>query len=261
MLSAKRQQAKTFLINILAIMEISEILKRLGFNSNEAELYHLLLKFGPLPAKDLSKLSGIYRPSVYDNLNTLSSKGLLSKISENGRTKFSAANSKNLLSLLKEREKQAKSDFLLFKNELKNSNKSIIKKDTFAEILHGKEGLKSFLRDIINNVKKEVLIFGLDDRYYQDQLPIFMPQYFKKLKELKIKERVVAVKKTFQFKNEITQYRFLNTNQSLISNTFVYGNKLALVMWGTPITIVIVTNQNLVKTYKEHFEYLWNLAK
>ena len=140
----------------------------------------------------------------------------------------------------------------------------IPKEDTFVEVFKGKEGLKYFLKDIIK-AKQEVLITGIDDQKYQDALPIFMKQYFRDLRKNNIPERVITMKKlgVFLFEEELapsTHYRFLEEKQFNPTNTFVYGNKVVIVTWGTPVTAVMIKNESIAETYRNHFEHLWTVA-
>lgn len=64
---------------------IQEILKHLGIEREECDLYLLLLKTGELPVRILSEKSGILRTTLYDKLKSMSEKGIVYKIkTENG---------------------------------------------------------------------------------------------------------------------------------------------------------------------------------
>lgn len=138
------------------------------------------------------------------------------------------------------------------------------KENTFVEVFKGKEGLKFFLKDIIKT-KKEVLVTGIDDQKYEETIPIFMKQYFRDLKKDKIKERIITIKKknVFLFNKKLaptTQYRFLEKEQFNLTNTFIYGNKVVIVTWNTPVTAVMIKNKSTARTYRSHFEHLWRIA-
>ncbi|MBI5227875.1 hypothetical protein HY988_04780 [Candidatus Micrarchaeota archaeon] len=107
------------------------------------------------------------------------------------------------------------------------------------------------------------MLFGLDEKQYNEKLPTFMPQHFKRLREKGVRERVITQYKkgVFMFDNGVTTYRFLDTKQIEPSNTMIYADKVAFVIWGTPITSIIVQNKQFAQTYREHFEYLWRIAK
>ena len=92
-----------------------------------------------------------------------------------------------------------------------------------------------------------------------------MKQYFRDLRNNNIKERIITLKKlgVFLFEKELaptTHYRFLEEKQFNLANTFVYGNKVVIVTWGTPVMAVMIKNEAIAETYRNHFEHLWNVA-
>ena len=173
------------------------MLSRIGLSENEAEVYLTLLKLGPLSAYAIAQRSGIYRPHVYDKLDTLIQKGLVSYVKEGKKKIFSPAPPSKVLDYLKEQEEGVKGNIRLFSSKLDALNKlyQLPKEDTKVEVFTGIEGLKLGLNDAWRSAKKEILIFGLNDERYNEALPVFMPQYFKQVKANGLRERVIAQKK------------------------------------------------------------------
>ena len=241
-----------------------ELLSKIGLSGNETEIYLALLKLGPLSAYEIAQKTGIYRPHVYDKIETLAKKGLVSYVQKGKKKIFSASPPSKIMDYLKEEEGEVKKDIKLLSSNLVylNSLYNISKEDTKVQVFTGIEGLKMRIDDTLTYAKDEILIFGLDDARYNDALPVFMPQHFKRLREKDLRERVITKKKKdiFMFDNKVTTYRFLDTKQFEPVNTMIYGNKVAFVIWGTPITSIIIENTPLAQTYREHFEYLWKIA-
>src|SRR3989344_4969748 len=133
--------------------------------------------------------------------------------------------------------------------------------NTKVEVFKGIEGIKFFLRDIVKT-GKDVMITGVDDAKYDENLRLFISQYFRDLKNKGITERIITIKKKgiFTFSKKVapaTTYRFLDTNQFNPTNTYIYGNKTVLVIWGTPPTAVMIQNNEVAETYRNNFEHLW----
>ncbi|MBI2549363.1 hypothetical protein HYW21_08500 [Candidatus Woesearchaeota archaeon] len=242
------------------------ILRKIGLTANEIKIYLNLLKSGSSTAYEIGKQTGIYRVHVYDKLEQLMDKGLVTHIYRGAKKYFQATPPSKIKHYLEDKKRalevqEQEVDSIL--PELEAMTK-IPKEDTFVEVFKGKEGLKYFLKDIIKT-KQEVLITGIDDQKYQDTLPIFMKQYFRDLRKNNIKERVITMKTfgVFLFEKELartTNYRFLEEKQFNPTNTFVYGNKVVIVTWGTPVTAVMIKNKDIAETYRNHFEHLWNIA-
>ena len=244
----------------------TEILRKIGLTENEIKIYLNLLKTGSSTAYEIGKQTGIYRVHVYDKLEQLMDKGLVTHVYKGAKKYFQATHPSKIKQYLEDKKRELeiqeqRVDKIL--PELEAMNK-LPKEDTFVEVFKGKEGLKYFLKDIVK-AKKEVLITGIDDQKYQDALPIFMKQYFRDLRNNNIKERVITIKKKgiFLFGNELsptTNYRYLEDKQFNPTNTFIYGYKVVIVSWGTPVTAVMIKNEAIAQTHRNHFEHLWKIA-
>src|SRR3989338_1644811 len=244
----------------------TDILRKIGLTENEIKIYIHLLKSGSSTAYEIGKQTGIYRVHVYDKLEQLMDKGLVTHVYRGAKKYFQATHPSKIKHYLEDQKRmlevqeQAVDSIL---PELEAMTK-IPKEDTFVEVFKGNEGLKYFIKDIIKT-KKEVLITGIDDQKYQEALPVFMKQYFRDLRDNNIKERVITIKKKniFLFDKELaptTEYRFLEEKQFNPTNTFVYGNKVVIVTWETPVMAVMIKNEAIAETYRNHFEHLWNIA-
>lgn len=243
------------------------VLSDIGLTENEIKIYLVLLKSEPSTAYEISKKTGIYRVHIYDKLEQLMDKGLVTYVYKGSKKYFQATHPSKIKQYLEDKKRQIALQEKEVEELLPKLQEmlTIPREDTFVEIFKGKEGLKYFLKDIIKT-KKEVLITGIDDQRYHEELPLFMEQYFRDLRHYKIKERVITLKKKaiFLFEKKIaatTHYRFLEEKQFNPTNTFVYGNKVVIVSWGNPVTAIMIKNREIAKTYKSHFEYLWNIAE
>ncbi len=243
-----------------------EILRKIGLTENEIKIYLNLLKSGSSTAYEIGKQTGIYRVHVYDKLDQLMDKGLVTHIYRGAKKYFQATHPSKIKHYLEDQKRalevqEQEVDSIL--PELEAMTK-IPKEDTFVEVFKGKEGLKYFLKDIIKT-SKEVLVIGLDDKNYNDELPVFMPQYFRDLKNKKVKERIITAKKKgiFLFDKKLaptTEYSFLEETQFNPTNTFVYGDRVVIVTWGASVTAVMIKNNQIAETYRNHFEHLWKIA-
>ena len=70
--------------------EKKQILKEFGLSGNEEIVYLNLLELGTINAGKLIKKTGLHRAAVYDNLDLLSEKGLVSYVVKANRKYFIA---------------------------------------------------------------------------------------------------------------------------------------------------------------------------
>lgn len=245
------------------------VLKDIGLTDNEIKIYLLLLQTGSSTAYDIAKRSGIYRAHVYDKLEQLMDKGLVTHVYKGSKKYFHATHPSKMNQLLEDKKREIEMQEKQLQAVLPKLEAltKLSREDTFVEVFKGIEGLKYFLKDIVKlcaRAKKEVLITGIDDKKYNDALPVFIKQYFREIRRNRIIERVITARKkgVFMFDKRLaptTQYRFLEEKQFNPTNTFVYGHKVVIVTWN-PVTAIMIRNREIAETYRNHFEHLWRVA-
>src|SRR3989344_9003437 len=126
-------------------------LERLGLNKNEAKVYYALLIKGEATAQELVKYLGVYRNIVYDNLEKLIEKGLVSFVKEGTKRKFIAEKPSAIIEFLESKKQELNKKILTAKElipkitEILNTTKS--KQE--VSLLRGIAGLKKILSEIV----------------------------------------------------------------------------------------------------------------
>ncbi|MGK0232688.1 MAG: sugar-specific transcriptional regulator TrmB [Patescibacteria group bacterium] len=243
----------------------TQLLEDIGLSENEKEIYLTLIKHNTQTAYELAKLTGINRAHIYDKLEHLIHKGLVSYAIRKKRKVYKAYTPEKLNDYIKEKQEKLRSQHDQLQQLIPQllSLQNIEKSDTQVEVFEGKEGLKSILKDIAYR-KSNLDAIGIDDTLYRNTFGIYMDQFFRDLKISKSKERIITTKAAYKYPKAIaktTRYKYLDAKDFNPTNTFIYSNVVAIVIWGTPIIVIKIENNNLSKTYKEHFEHLWKIAK
>ncbi len=233
---------------------------------NEIKIYITLLRNGSLTAYEIGKKTGIYRAHVYDKLERLMGKGFVTHVYKGAKKYFQATSPEKIKQYLEEKKRDIEQQEEHVNNLLPELLKitSTHNESTRVEVFKGIEGIKYFLRDIVKT-GKDVMITGVDDAKYDENIRLFISQYFRDLRNKKIKERVITLKRKgiFTFDKSIastTTYKFLEATQFNPTNTYIYANKVVIVVWGAPPTVIMIENIEIAETYKDHFEHLWKLA-
>lgn len=228
-------------------------LQEIGLTKSESEIYLTLLKLGKCSVKQIAANTNIQRPNIYDALEKLKEKGLVTSITENKVQLFNALPPSKLKEYLKEKEA------LIIENipkleEIYNKVQMDIKVDLFK----GKEGVKHLLNDIIF-VGKDYHCIGLDDDDWENLLSVFIKQHFRREKEIGIKGYgLTKESSTFNYKE--TVYKKLPDKYFPESSTLIYGNKVGMVIWN-PLSVIIIENESFAKAQKKQFDKLWSIAK
>ncbi len=236
-------------------MEYEKALESIGFSQGEINVYVALLKLGSVPVNKIKQETKIHRTAIYDFLEKLKNKGLVSCVSQNKINHYSAAQPNKLLDFIKEKEDTIKKIVPGLEKLLKREEKEIC-----VEVYKEKEGLKASLTDIIK-VGKDVVGFGIDETRYKEMFPHLMEQYFKMEEKMGIKERLLASERAkFIYKKKAAEYRFIPEEFFNPTPTLVYGDKVVITIWD-PLTIIVIKNRELSDGYKKYFELLWKQAK
>lgn len=231
---------------------MKETLLEMGFTNNETTVYLTLLNVGQLSAGILASKCEIHRRTVYDVLERLSSKGVVGYIKENGVKLYSATNPNELLNILKKKEKNVR-DILPQLKEMHNRTKS--KKTT--NFYRGKEGLRFIFEDQIRQ-KEEVLVIGGSNKVY-DLLKYYIPHYERQRKKYGIRTKLIFdCKEQVEIPNSKIRYVGHSLGPTAIN---IYGNKVAIIVWDENPYAILIDDDNVAKSYREHFEIMWKVAK
>src|SRR3990167_10792876 len=84
----------------------TEALRKIGLTENEIKIYLDLLRSGTSTAYDIGKRTGIYRVHVYDKLEQLMNKGLVTHIYQGAKKYFQATPPVKIKHYLEEKKKE-----------------------------------------------------------------------------------------------------------------------------------------------------------
>lgn len=229
-------------------------MRRLGFLDAEVDVYIALLRLGPSLVSAIHKETGLHRTHIYDLLEKLREKGLVSVFIQSGKKHFQAAHPSTLLSYLDEK-KEAMKNFL---PDLENLMK-LPKEETSVELFKGKDGIKTVLQDLLKTGKNYSVMGSI--KQFENILTFVMPHFLREVEKKNIKERIICDKKERVLKISTGQYRYLDGHYLLPSSFGVYGEKVAIFIWNLPYFAILIHNKDVAKTYQNYFDFFWKLAK
>lgn len=245
-------------------MEYSD-LEKLGLNKNEAKVYYALLKIGSATAADIVKHMGIHRNIVYDNLEKLISKGLVSYIIEESKKLFIPQEPSAIIEFLDKKEEEIQTEKEIAK-KLISEIKDFRREETIgqeAEIYRGIKGMKKVLSEVLN--AKENLVLGMTNKSSELFGETYWKNYNLKVKAKKISERMLLnsdFKEVYSFeKNKRVQARTLPKELNQVTETILFDNKIAIFIYSDNPLVFLIKDRVLYQTYLQQFEFLWKIAK
>jgi len=239
-----------------------KLFKEIGFTEREIKVYFALIELGTSTVGPISKKTKLQPAKVYETIEKLKEKGLVSHITISKTKHFQAANPKEILEMLDEKKRQFKEVI----TELE-------KKQKYAEvkqiaIVH--EGFKSFkalFNRIADSLEKEdyYWAFAFKEEYHNPATALFLRKFHAKLAEKKIDDRLLghtsvrkAIKKTFTG-NENFKIKF--SSQKSPSVVIMFKNSVVTLLWGERPTAIEMVSDQINKQYKNFFLESWKKAK
>jgi HTH-type transcriptional regulator, sugar sensing transcriptional regulator len=232
-------------------MNIELALKEFGLSDKETKVYLTLLKLGSVNLQEVAKRVDLPRTTIYNTLNYLSAKGLISFIVKKGVRFYEAADPNKLLEMLDEKRELVKS---ILPN-LKMMKESITESSS-VQIFQGSKGLFTILSDVFKK-KQQTYYFGS----YSLSIEVLkhQPEHFRTIRlDRKIPAKIVMDKldePTFHKKEykKITEMRFNHSLKDFPCMIFIYGKKVALYTLKKDLVGVIISNEQVAQAMKMVF--------
>ena len=242
-----------------------EILRKIGLSNGEIKVYQALLDLERAPVNKIHEKIGIERRNIYDILNKLVERGLISYVIENKKRFFQISHPNKIISYIEEK----KHNLEILKKEIKEEIPLLIKKfesrtlEINAEIYRGYEGVKAVWEDMLDY--KEIYWIG-SGRYIPKRFPSFFLNWNKRRVKLKIKifnlirhELKKEIKSPFSYEYIKFLPKEFSGNPTV---TAIYGNKTINFLLGKDYFAFVIESKELAEDYKRYFKYLWdNVAK
>lgn len=234
-------------------------LEELGLTRNEAKVYLALLQLGPTTTGPLIQRTGLHGPRVYECLERLIGKGLVSFVLKNKRKYFEAADPERLMDLLKEKEKK----FAETLPKLKAMKIAEERKEV-ATIYQGKRGLRTLLDFILSETRNgEYLDFGVSG-IFRDVMGPYWDVWQATKRKWKIRSKCIFEEKIRGSKlrrDYFGEARFVHSKYHCPSDTFIFGDFIAVFMWtADPPTAVLIKDAKTAQGYKNIFKWMWKSA-
>ncbi len=249
---------------------MQEILEKIGLSKNEAKIYLVLLDLGVTSSKNIIEKTNLHRQVVYDSLDLLIKKGLVSFVIKANRKYFKASDPKTFFEYFNNKEKEINKKKQEFKEILP---KLITKRNSSKEtqettIFQGNKGIKSLLDDMLNR-KNEILTIGASDvkaEAFQYHLKFNLPLFHKIREKKKFPLRILLsedMKTRVKELNKLKQTKAKTLPREFTSNssTNIYGDKVSIIMWGSQPFGILIKSKEIAIAQKKHFELLWKTAK
>lgn len=236
-------------------------LENLGLSKNEASTYLALQRQGKTKAGTIIRETGLHRNIVYQALDALAQKRLLTKSTTGGVSQFQATDPIHLLDGL--REKKLTAERIV--DALKEQKKIV---DQEITVYEGAEGLRAFTLKSAEMLKPGETIHVLGSggvRFGKAMGTHALKKYYELIeKHGKAKILMYQTQQYTPAMYAMTRgskkfaFRVLPFDMTPAAGVVFTDHSVALLVYEEPITVLEIQNQYLVDAYRNYFEMLWS---
>ncbi len=242
---------------------MEEIFKELGFSEREIKVYLALLELGQTTVGPIAAKTRLQHSKVYQTLEKLIDRGLVSFIIRSKTKYFQAQDPKQILNIIKEKEHRFSE--ILPKLQQKQQ---FSKEKQIATVYEGYKAIKAMFNLIFDELDKKsyYYVFAFKDEYITSKLASrFLRNVHIQLSEKNIDDRLIAhnsIKKEFK-KNysDIRGIKYRFTKINLPFGLMIINNRVINWVWGERPTAVEVVSKQIAQQYKKFFLEIWKIAE
>ena len=210
-------------------MAVENILEEIGLTKNEIKVYLALLKLGSTTTGSIIKESKAHNSKVYDSLERLINKGLVTYVIVENTKHFKAVSPERLVDFLKNKKNkiiEQEKEIRRYIPELKTFY-HLMEDKTNAEVFQGWRGMETVFNDGISEMKKKDVwyVLGAYQGEDKEKTDNFIKKIIIKCEKKKIKWKIIyneSARNTFQYeqKSKITENRFLSQETPATINIY-----------------------------------------
>ncbi len=251
-------------------MEEEHLLEGLGLTKGEIKVYFALLEIGSSTTGEIIKKAKVSRSKVYEMLDRLIDRGLVSFVIRENTKYFEAADPDHILhyvrrerSLLEEKEKELRKILPALKQKRK-----FAKTPQTSTVYEGSKGIKTIYSEVLYLLKKgeEYYAIAAESDVVKDKLFMtFIGNFHRRREERGIKVKLLASKKIKSIvskmfsKNKFMKIKYFE--QNIPSALLIYGGNVATYVWGKRPSGVVIKSETIAKRYRVFFQEVWRASK
>ena len=244
----------------------SKVLEQIGLTTNEAKTYLALLELGQSTTGAILTRSGLNSGKIYEILENLKQKGLVSETTVDRVRRFSAAPPEQLEEFLAQKKTALAKEEEIVKqlvpelSVLHKQNRQTKQIVTYT----GFRGIMTAAEEALARTSRgqEILSLGISDMNAWSQ--VFWRKWEKLRATKRINARYILSQQGTIYKDLISepdvQIRILPLNTPV--GIDIYGTDTVLILhYQEPVSCTLIIDEHTATTLRSYFEVLWNAGK
>jgi len=238
-------------------------LVKLGLTEGEAKVYLALIELGSSTIGPIIGKAKIASSNVYDILNRLQDKGIVSYIIKSKVKHFQAASPRALRDFLDKKEdeiKVQKESLFQITEDLEKLHEIAPRQQ--AEVFIGWKGLKTAFEKHLGNASKESenIFFYIHKERYAKEADLF---YFSIIGlYAKVSSRGITNqygRKSPWFKKARVKTKYVDF--PIPGNIEICGDSVIIVVWEPHVSAILINSHDIADNLRKYFEEAWKMSK
>ncbi len=244
----------------------TEFFRNIGLTDSETKVYLALLDLGSTTKGPIVDKSGVASSKIYELLEKLIQKGLVSYVIKSGVKYFESAPPSRILDYMQEKEaklKQQKGQIekLLPELELKRSMAGI---GSETIVYKGMKGAETSFDDILKTLNKGEEYYVLGISKFTPHFERFVVNFHKKRAKQGIKCKIIVNELAEEIGNKLapislTKIKYLQKELFTPVVFIIYKDK-TLISIGLDELFIQIKSKNLSEGLKAYADYMWSIG-
>jgi sugar-specific transcriptional regulator TrmB len=245
----------------------TKILEDLGFTQGEIKVYLALLELGETTTGPVITHSKITGSKVYEILEKLKEKGMVSSIIKEKTMYFQAASPSRILDYVDKKETELDEKKILLKKLLPEleAKREITKKTQTAQVFEGWQGIRTVFNLILEETGKNntYYVFTVGKELEQKETILFLKGHHQRRMQKGVKVDLLLNSTDRKFLPEWNTFKNLEMRfypYSLPLGVYIFGDYVATISF-TNKTAFLIKSEYVADSYKKFFLDFWKIAK
>ena len=246
-----------------------QTLRAIGLTENEVKVYLALFGLDEALASKIGDVVGLNRTHVYDVLDSLQEKGLISYVVKENRKYFKPAHPDKLIDYIHEKQSMLQHQESVVQKLIPDllQLQKINNQEGIIEIYKGAEGYKTLYTQLLRDAQ-EYYVIGATG-YFPDVLGYFFENCERRRVQKKIKAHILfnpflkgesTRDKHYTVHRKYAEIRFLPDAFQSPVPIIVYNDVVFMMIWPL-MQEICIRNTFVAQQYKNLFHTLWGISK
>jgi len=241
--------------------EARQVLRDMGLNAYEIDVYAALLESGQITALEISKKAKVPYSKIYDVLNSLKNNGWIKSV-ESRPTKYYPVPPLEALATVKIRLEDR---YASWEQTLARELQPLYEKRELVErpdilILYGQKGVETKLEEMLQKAKKEIMVAA---PAFSKSIIGSAMSFLKILQKAHVSVKLMVAGEAEEWKNLKGLASESRIRDRMFGGGIIVDGKEAILILGEekPSLVIWSNHVGLVQFAREYFQFLWDSSR